>query len=75
MRQLIGSMGWPEVIEPERGDCGVVEINGMGLTCALCVSGGADPKWMAKGDGLVLVTPAKLVFAWRVPQCPKPSSL
>lgn len=72
-RQLIASMGWPEVADPERGDCGVVEIAGMGATCAICLSGGPQGKWMAKGDGLVLITPAKKLFAWRVPQCLKPS--
>jgi len=70
--RLLASIGWDRVDAPERGDVGVVVINGMGKPAAICLTGGRDPKWMAKGDALVLVTPARQIAAWRKP-CRKPS--
>lgn len=66
-RRLMLSLGWQEISEPGRGDVGVVEIGGIGLTCAISLGS----KWMAKGAHHVLTLPAPHVAAWSFHQCPK----
>jgi len=70
-RRLMLSIGWQEVAEPVRGDVGVVAIEGMGATCAICLGS----KWLAKGPHRVLIVAAPLIAAWSLPECPKPSPL
>lgn len=68
-RSLMLSLGWREVDDPQRGDVGVVDIPGMGLTCAISLGS----KWMAKGAHHVLTLPAPHVAAWRFTGCRKHS--
>lgn len=67
-RRLMLSIGWNEVPEAARGDVGVVDLPGMGLTCAISLGS----KWMAKGPHRVLTVAAPHVAAWSVPGCLKP---
>lgn len=67
-RRLMLSIGWSEVADPVRGDVAVVDIPGMGLTCAICLG----ERWMAKGGHHVLTVPAPHVAAWRLSGCHKP---
>lgn len=59
-RRLMLSIGWREVDDPKRGDVGVVDIPGMGLTCAICLGS----IWMAKGARRVITIEAQHVAAW-----------
>lgn len=67
-RRLMLSIGWKEVLEPMRGDVGVVDLPGMGLTCAISLGS----KWMAKGPHRVLTVAAPHVAAWSFHGCLKP---
>lgn len=54
---------------PARGDVGLIDIPGQGLTMCLCLG----KSWIAKGDHEVLfVKGGPLVIAWKVPTCRKP---
>lgn len=74
-RGLMLSIGWSEVAAPERGDVGVVDLPGMGLTCAISLGA----RWMAKGPHRVLIVAAPHRAAWSFTGCrklsPPPSSL
>lgn len=63
MREL----GLVETNAPVRGDVGLVEMPWItSLVAAICV--GRD--WAARGDREVVIGPAEMVIAWRVP-CPR----
>ncbi|SCW61877.1 hypothetical protein SAMN02927924_01705 [Sphingobium faniae] len=69
--ELMAKLGWEAVERPGRGDVGVADIPGMGLTCAICLDNGEDlPLWMAKGDHRVLTVRAPFRRAWG-PSCPR----
>lgn len=70
-RRLMLSLGWAEVSDPRRGDVGVIDLPGMGLTCAISLGS----KWMAKGPHRVLIVPAPHRAAWSFSRCHKPSPL
>jgi len=56
-------LGCPTTVNPERGDVGLVNIPGTGLTFCLCTG----QKWAARAEaGAVLVVQAEPVAAWRV---------
>lgn len=67
---LLLSIGWSRCSSPARGDVGVADLPGMGLTCAISLGS----KWMAKGPHRVLTVAAPHVAAWSVPVCLKPLS-
>jgi hypothetical protein len=67
-RRLMLSIGWKEVLEPMRGDVGVVDFPGLGFTCAICLGS----KWMAKGPHHVLTVAAPHRAAWSFEGCHKP---
>lgn len=67
-RSLMERLQWREVADPARGDVGVVDIAGMGITCAIYLGRG----WMAKGAHRVVIVPAPHVAAWRLEPCHKP---
>lgn len=64
-RELMLSLGWSEVGSPARGDVGVVDFQGMGVTCAISLG----IKWMAKGPGNVLTVSAPHRAIWRFQGC------
>ena len=65
-RDGVEAIGCRRVSATVRGDIGMIECAGTGLTAALCLG----DKWAARGDGEVLILPAQPVIAWRVP-CPQ----
>lgn len=65
---LLLSIGWSRCSSPARGDVGVADLPGMGLTCAISLGS----KWMAKGPHRVLTIAAPHVAAWRLDGCHKP---
>lgn len=67
-RGLMLSLSWREGRELARGDVGLVEIPGMGLTCAIWLGS----KWMAKGPSRVLIVAAPHLASWSPPSCLKP---
>lgn len=65
---LFSELGMTETDSPARGDVGLIELPGQGLTMCLCLGSG----WIAKGDHEVLfVKDLKPAIAWKVPSCPK----
>jgi len=67
-RGLLISIGWGEVDKPRRGDVGVIDAPGMGLTCGIF----AGRRWAVKGDGHVLLVEGDPKAIWRAPPCHKP---
>lgn len=65
-RDSVEAIGCLRVPAPVRGDIGMIELDQIGLTAALCLG----EKWAARGDGEVFILPATPVIAWRVP-CPQ----
>lgn len=65
-RVSVEAIGCRRVSATRRGDIGMIELDGVGLTAALCIG----DKWAARGHGEVFILPAKPVIAWRVP-CPQ----
>lgn len=47
--------------KPQRGDVGLVAMSGQRLA-AICLG----KQWAAKGQGLVVETPSRVIKAWRV---------
>lgn len=64
---LIEPIGCTVTEQPERGDVGIVDLPGIGLTTVLCVAGGNPPRWAARGSAEVFVVPGAAVKAWRLP--------
>lgn len=65
---LFGELGLQPTDTPGRGDVGLIDIPGQGLTMCLCLGRG----WIAKGDREVLfVKGAAPAHCWKVPSCPK----
>jgi len=65
--RLLTSIGWSEVEDPEPGDIGIIDLPRHGKTCVICVSAGSPARWMARGDGIVLIAPGAHLAAWRKP--------
>lgn len=66
---IVKELGLEQTTEPARGDVGLIDVPGQGLTMCLSLGRG----WIAKGDREVLfVKDAKPVIAWKVPLCRKP---
>lgn len=65
----VEAIGCVPVAEPGRGDIGMIEAPGAGLTAVLCVAAraaGRPPRWAARGDGMVILIDAEPVAAWSV---------
>lgn len=59
----------PETTKPGRGDIGLIDIPGQGLTMCLCLGS----SWVAKGDRQILfIKQCPPVAAWKVTPCPLP---
>lgn len=58
--KLMAKLGWAETAHPKRGDVGVVDLPGMGLTCAVFLGS----MWMAKGPHRVVTVAADHKAAW-----------
>jgi len=57
---LMAKLGWAETAHPKRGDVGVVDLPGMGLTCAVFLGS----SWMAKGPNKIVTVAADHKAAW-----------
>lgn len=68
-RTLITALGWQEVPDPQRGDVGVIDLPGSGLTCAICLGA----LWMAKGRCFVVTVRATPLAAWSFRKCHRQS--
>ncbi|WP_423606118.1 DUF6950 family protein [Sphingomonas sp. MS122] len=55
-------LGCAPTTAPQRGDVGLVDLPGTGLTAAIC----AGRLWAARGDHVVVFAAAVPVLAWRV---------
>lgn len=60
-------LGCAPTENPLRGDGGLVDLDGSGLTACICLG---NNRWAARGDRAVVIQSAESVFAWRVP-CPR----
>lgn len=61
---VLGQLGCTPVTEPDRGDVGLCDLPGSGLTVCLALG---RSFWAARGDGEVVVVPAEPEIAWRLP--------
>ena len=64
---VMGALGCPTTLNPERGDIGLVNLpvtdeRGFGLTLCLCTG----DFWAARGESMVVFSRAEPVAAWRV---------
>lgn len=67
MRQL----GCPATEAPARGDVGLVDLPGTGLTACLCTGSAVRPRermWAARTAEGVIIQPGSAVLAWMVPR-------
>ena len=73
--RAMADLGCPETDAPERGDVGMVDLPGTGLTACICAwpahAGAREAMWIARGDGEALIAPGVAVKAWRV-ACRRP---
>lgn len=66
-RRDLGALGCMPTFGPDRGDVGLVDLPGAGLTLCLCVGAG---RWAARAERGIVMLPAAAAFAWRLP-CPQ----
>lgn len=59
---VFGTIGLITTDDPVRGDVGLVDIPGTGLTACLCLG----RSWAARGDGDVTIAQMRPEVAWRV---------
>lgn len=67
-RRAMEVLGCPPTEKPQRGDVGLVDIPGIGLTFCICLGA----LWAARGDRRLIIMPASHVLAWEV-SCPRSS--
>ena len=60
-------LGCEPVEDPRRGDVGLVELPGSGLTACIYAGRGL---WAARGERAAVLEPGRVRRAWRVP-CPR----
>lgn len=59
---VFARLGLENTTEPKRGDIGLVDIPGTGLTACLCLG----RSWAARGEGSFTMVQAAPVIAWSV---------
>ncbi len=59
---VFAKLGLMTTDDPTRGDIGLVDIPGTGLTACLCLGS----SWAARGDGDVTIAQMRSRIAWRV---------
>lgn len=59
---VFAKLGLMTTDEPTRGDIGLVDIPGTGLTACLCLG----KSWAARGDGDITIAQMRPRIAWRV---------